>query len=522
MRDDEAGNTVLVKHAVGAERERLRHEAALLSTARAEGVVALVGLDEIDDRCELKLRYVESAPLAEQPPLGLTQLLAVLLSIGETLSGIHALGICHGALNRDHVLVDANGSTILCGFGEATGPDDIRPDPAGHDLIALASLAAVELTRATYASDSSSERRFGSEARIACDDLAAAAASDPTGNDALNSWMVRIAHVRSAAVRESNAGTDRILPDRALSHDLPSPELGPQPSRLHDRLRAGISASQAPRESAHAAESRPTLDRSDRIRLRPVAIAAATVVLLVGAVVGWRALGGDEPDPPAQYTAMVAASAPTPSLLQDAGSETAPALVAHAAEAPAADVEPASVVEPAPAAEPDAALSGARLLYATASRNCADSPANADKAVADIQADLSGNGCLDDVTIAVAGAHDATPTITTPYGRWSVGTSGDLVTLGDWNCDGRATIALVHPDTGAVSFYASWPPTRAVLPSRTATVPKHPTAVEPRSTASAADSCDTLIVHYGDMNLEITARDPEPDSVTPLTPALRG
>ena len=90
VRDDGTGNAVLVKHAAGIERSRLRHEADLLDAIRIEGVVTAVGFDDVDGGCELRLQYLEAATLAEHPPLDLPDVLDVLIAAGTTLADVRA------------------------------------------------------------------------------------------------------------------------------------------------------------------------------------------------------------------------------------------------------------------------------------------------------------------------------------------------------------------------------------------------------------------------------------------------
>lgn len=40
--------------------------------------------------------------------------------------------------------------------------------------------------------------------------------------------------------------------------------------------------------------------------------------------------------------------------------------------------------------------------------------------------------------------------------RFEVGRPGDLARLGDWNCDGRATVALLRPSTGQLYAFDGW------------------------------------------------------------------
>ena len=40
--------------------------------------------------------------------------------------------------------------------------------------------------------------------------------------------------------------------------------------------------------------------------------------------------------------------------------------------------------------------------------------------------------------------------------RWRVGEPGDLVAVGDWDCDGTATPAVVRPATGRLYLFDAW------------------------------------------------------------------
>ncbi len=56
--------------------------------------------------------------------------------------------------------------------------------------------------------------------------------------------------------------------------------------------------------------------------------------------------------------------------------------------------------------------------------------------------------------------------------RYGLGTSGDITVIGDWNCDGIATPALLQPGPGLVAVFESWPePGASIAPTATASVP---------------------------------------------------
>lgn len=64
-------------------------------------------------------------------------------------------------------------------------------------------------------------------------------------------------------------------------------------------------------------------------------------------------------------------------------------------------------------------------------------------------ADVDGDGCPDPLevshgVVAAAGA------------RWQVGAPDDLVVIGDWDCDGLATPAVVRPSSGHVWTFPRW------------------------------------------------------------------
>ena len=66
-------------------------------------------------------------------------------------------------------------------------------------------------------------------------------------------------------------------------------------------------------------------------------------------------------------------------------------------------------------------------------------------------ADVDGDGRCDDV--------DITGQVVEVNGAvFTVGEKGDVVRLGDWNCDGRATGALLRPESGALFAFDGWSP----------------------------------------------------------------
>lgn len=79
--------------------------------------------------------------------------------------------------------------------------------------------------------------------------------------------------------------------------------------------------------------------------------------------------------------------------------------------------------------------------------------------------------------------------------RYGVGEPGDVLAVGDWDCDGLATVAVVRPTTGAVYVFEGWPePGRDETVERAATVPG---AAAVSSEAPEPDGCRALVVVDG-------------------------
>ena len=156
-------------------------------------------------------------------------------------------------------------------------------------------------------------------------------------------------------------------------------------------------------------------------RLRTVLVAGASVAVL--AVAASR-LGRDSP----------ASVAPLP-----ADASAAPAT----GTAPDAPVDPDR--SPAPGAEPDAdpvhpALTTPSAPPAPSTSSASPAPSAMPPTSRDTHTRPAGGGEV----ITRAGA------------RFGVGDPGDVVTVGDWDCDGTATPGVVRPTTGEVFLFDRW------------------------------------------------------------------
>jgi hypothetical protein len=105
-------------------------------------------------------------------------------------------------------------------------------------------------------------------------------------------------------------------------------------------------------------------------------------------------------------------------------------------------------------------------------------------AIAPPAADVDGDGCREPLAVR-HGAVDA------GVARWTLGEPGDLAAVGDWDCDGDASAALLRPSTGDVFVFAAW--AEVDEPVTVPPVRRVPGASGIRSEA-AYGGCDRLVV----------------------------
>jgi hypothetical protein len=120
-----------------------------------------------------------------------------------------------------------------------------------------------------------------------------------------------------------------------------------------------------------------------------------------------------------------------------------------------------------PSASPSAAPS------AMASRQPCPAPSAPPAGATTMTADVDGDGCAElfirvlDIIERVGGPSAA---------KFSIGRADDVVVLGDWDCDGRATPALYRPGAGRAWIFDSWATSsEPVSPARSLTASKPPT-----------------------------------------------
>ena len=104
-------------------------------------------------------------------------------------------------------------------------------------------------------------------------------------------------------------------------------------------------------------------------------------------------------------------------------------------------------------------------------------------------ADVDGDGCGE--TLVVDGS-----TVDAGVARWTLGEPGDVVAVGDWDCDGEASAALLRPASGDVFLFATWADLDE--PVTVSPADRVPGAVAIRAeTTGSEPSCHRLVVDTG-------------------------
>lgn len=483
VRTEEAdGGLVVVKEARSdGDVARLTQEARALARCRHPGVVELLAVGERS----LTLRHAGTA-LARLGPFPTDQVAGIVCAVADVVQALHRLGVVHGDLDAGHVLLDDRGRPRLCGFGRVA---DHTPEGAADDVAALGRLLARLLEGSAelpWARPPSGVRRRAEQrqARRDLEAIAAQATREQRGQRPSARQLAKAVHAAVPGCSLPVPGAPARADDRPAFAEIPadidptadigwtaddlswlassageldrdddgaglSGDTGPYEGL---RALAGLSLDDAPDDWADLAANPeavtgplPVLDLDDepaaRARIEadepepvplagpaiplphrdepataprrfPLAWAACLVVVLVLGVVGGVA-GARAVKPFADETGT--ADDPGVAVADDGQGDAAPnAPVPPADDGPPADAWPASCAATAPAGP-----------------------------------DVDGDGCPE--AVALDGR-----TATVGSVQVVLGEEGDLVSLGDWDCDGTATPALLRPASGEVFVFPRW------------------------------------------------------------------
>ena len=126
-----------------ADRKRLEREARILRSAAHPGVVRLIEVAGGGPPSELIVSRVEGGDLrALDRGLDWSEIAGLGAALATTVADLHHIGFVHGAIRAEHVLLDADGRPVLCGFGEAICVRDRAEARSAlrEDVVALAHL----------------------------------------------------------------------------------------------------------------------------------------------------------------------------------------------------------------------------------------------------------------------------------------------------------------------------------------------------------------------------------------------
>lgn len=483
------------------ERQRLLREAEVLRAAAERGVCGLPEMlvapsAEGAEPC-LVTAAAAGPSLAVAAPLPVLEVAGVVAEVARLLAGLHEVGLVHGSVGPSHVVLDGAGSAILVGLGDggpvgAPAPDggDGALDPAddvaawgalvGHlldwsatgdaePLVALRrSLAGRRRGRGRARQGPRHRHEHGGNERNGDEHerrvLAALADQaqdpDPARRPSARSLAVAISHrIPSARVPGAVATAPPVqatgLLERLAAHVVTT---GGSP----------VADATWSADAAVTADPPPWARRRRRPRLGGRARAGAPTAdpgpaqpSSTGAepVVGDRGSARRSPASRRQGTTSGRDGAPPGPLL-------APGVAARQRSTSAEGGPPLPFGWRRPAAPRRwLALAAAGGVLAVAAALAAarptGSPHGAPPAgcapVAAPAADVDGDGCEEAVAwsegILQAGS-----------ARFALGGPGDAWAIGDWDCDGRRTPALLH--RGALAVFDTWPSPGAELQGR--------------------------------------------------------
>jgi hypothetical protein len=155
------GRPVVLKEADASSAAALEREADVLGIARHPGVVEVAWTEVLADTdgFRVALRWA-GGRTASDLRAGVEGAAAVVAAVAMTVADLHGVGVRHGAIRAEHVVLDGEGRPVLCGFGSA-GRAGMPAAPTEADDVA----ALGELLRALVGADVDvepiPEHRFG-------------------------------------------------------------------------------------------------------------------------------------------------------------------------------------------------------------------------------------------------------------------------------------------------------------------------------------------------------------------------
>ncbi len=444
----------------GGSAETLRHEAGLLADLDHPGIIRFVALSEDERGLRLLTRYGGRETLATWQPQRLDELRRALEDLAGTVGYLHERGVVHRSIRPSHVVVDSLRRPLLCGFSSArrfavpggTAAERFGTPRRDDDN-------ATDLAPEPPASTGESGPDVGDFVEGRLSDVVALGETALTTLRRLEGQSTRAGRRRDdprlrerlEAVAQA-AASGRVPSARALAGQIQA--LGAKPGRSH--AFGTRPNSPDPRRGRDPRRLRHLRSRPRRATL--IAVAAVCGGCALGTLMLMRLSETDTPpSSPVRSDIFGNPETATAETVAPAGAPPVP-------EPPL--VPPAAGFAPAPPPPPAGDGAGCQPL-------------------AEGFRDVTGDGCAERIEI-IAGFVSVDDT------RYPVGEAGDQVAVGDWDCDGIATVALVQSG-GQVYLFDSWPTDSPLVGRLVADLaPPVQLADVPRG------ACNELLVRYAE------------------------
>ena len=454
-----SGDCLIAVKQVPAENvQEIEREAENLQRIVHPGVVRFVALVETPDHSRaLHTEFVNSDTWATRPLTDPAERAAGVAALTEVVADLHDMGFAHCQLHPSHVLHGDGDRPVLCGFRMAT---EANSENRRGDLVALADLCHdPDLGQGPLVEKLSALADAARAGRLDVRELARRLATVP--------------EKRSTAAepgRSAADGTGHGPRGRARTRLLAvAAVLGVSAAALAAGIWSRGQGMSVPAAITDAAGSSAAAAGDPAGASDPV---GAAVVTPADAAFPDPTGTSAAVDPTGAATATDPASTPAEANPTSASAATDPTSAPQAGAIPTGTAT--SRTDPT-----DTDISGAGSTGATAANRTASPSPMVPGAIAlgaaarpSGRTGSPGTTPSQDKSDPLLAPTLIPPTQTPPQdpaahqqgailehggNRYLVGTAGDFIATGDWDCDGEPTPAIIRPSTGHVVLFDTWP-----------------------------------------------------------------